>query len=174
MPASEELSCIRAKPLPLMCCLPTSSSMSPSCQAAFSAAKPSVAAVLPPSTSPTPQVFLQLLPQLLQMHVHPLAPAAVQDAQPRLQNGSSSGWTTSGGEEAALCLPRSELLFRQRWRNGLVRAALEKLGEAEDVILGTVLPMDSSHGKVSAGQSIRHCRCMLGECMGGGGWGWGP
>ncbi|XP_059558458.1 acetylcholine receptor subunit gamma [Myotis daubentonii] len=73
------------------------------------------------------KVFLRLLPQLLRMHVRPLATAAVQDAQSRLQNGSSSGWSTSGGEEAALCLPRSELLFRQRWRNGLVRAALEKL-----------------------------------------------
>ncbi|KAK1336746.1 hypothetical protein QTO34_002781 [Cnephaeus nilssonii] len=72
-------------------------------------------------------VFLRLLPQLLRMHVRPLAPAAVQDARPRLQNGSSSGWSISGGEEAALCLPRSELLFRQRQRNGLVRAALEKL-----------------------------------------------
>ncbi|EPQ18109.1 Acetylcholine receptor subunit gamma [Myotis brandtii] len=72
-------------------------------------------------------VFLRLLPQLLRMHVRPLATAAVQDARPRLHNGSSSGWSTSGGEEAALCLPRSELLFRQRRRNGLVRAVLEKL-----------------------------------------------
>lgn len=114
------------------------------------------------------QVFLRLLPQLLRMHVRPLATAAVQDTQPRLQNGSSSGWSTSGGEEAALCLPRSELLFRQRRRNGLVRAALEKLGEAEDVTLGTDLPMDSSHGRLSAGQSTRHCRPVLGECSGGG------
>ncbi|KAM9735998.1 acetylcholine receptor subunit gamma isoform 2-T2 [Dama dama] len=73
------------------------------------------------------KVFLQLLPQLLRMHVRPLAPVAVQDAQPRLQNGSSSGWPITAGEEVALCLPRSELLFRQRQRNGLVRAALEKL-----------------------------------------------
>uniref|UniRef100_A0A671ETQ9 Cholinergic receptor nicotinic gamma subunit n=1 Tax=Rhinolophus ferrumequinum TaxID=59479 RepID=A0A671ETQ9_RHIFE len=73
------------------------------------------------------QVFLRLLPQLLRMHVRPLAPAAVQDARPRLQNGSSTGWPIPGGEEAALCLPRSEVLFRQRQRNGLVRAALEKL-----------------------------------------------
>lgn len=83
------------------------------------------------------------------MHVRPLAPAAGQDVRPRIQNGSSSGWSVSGGEEAALCLPRSELLFRQRQRNGLVRAALEKLGEAEDVTLGTFLPMDSRHGRLS-------------------------
>ncbi|DAA32269.1 acetylcholine receptor subunit gamma precursor [Bos taurus] len=73
------------------------------------------------------KVFLRLLPQLLRMHVRPLAPVAVQDAHPRLQNGSSSGWPITAGEEVALCLPRSELLFRQRQRNGLVRAALEKL-----------------------------------------------
>ncbi|XP_003474640.1 acetylcholine receptor subunit gamma [Cavia porcellus] len=73
------------------------------------------------------KVFLRLLPQLLRMHVRLLAPAAVQDTQPRLQNGSSSGWPVTAGEEAALCLPRSELLFRQRQYNGLVRAALEKL-----------------------------------------------
>ncbi|MBZ3874320.1 Acetylcholine receptor subunit gamma [Sciurus carolinensis] len=72
-------------------------------------------------------VFLQLLPQLLRMHVRPLAPATVQVTRPRLQNGSSSGWSLTTGEEVALCLPRSELLFRQRQRNGLVRAALEKL-----------------------------------------------
>uniref|UniRef100_G1U1B7 Cholinergic receptor nicotinic gamma subunit n=1 Tax=Oryctolagus cuniculus TaxID=9986 RepID=G1U1B7_RABIT len=77
---------------------------------------------------PTPlQVFLRLLPQLLRMHVRPPAPAARQDARPRLQNGSSSGWSLTAGEEVALCLPRTELLFRQRQRNGLVRAALEKL-----------------------------------------------
>lgn len=79
-------------------------------------------------------MFLQLLPQLLRMHVRPLAPVAVQDARPQLQNGSSSGWPITAGEEVALCLPRSELLFRQRQRNGLVRAALEKLGEAGDVM----------------------------------------
>ncbi|KAM9085884.1 acetylcholine receptor subunit gamma isoform 1-T1 [Megaptera novaeangliae] len=73
------------------------------------------------------KVFLRLLPQLLRMHVRPLAPAAVQDARPRLQNGSSTGWSITAGEEVALCLPRSELLFRQHQRNGLVRAALEKL-----------------------------------------------
>lgn len=83
----------------------------------------------PPRTSPL-QVFLRLLPQLLRMHLRPLAPAAVQDARPRLQNGSSTGWSITSGEAAALCLPRSEVLFRQRQRNGLVRAALEKLGEA--------------------------------------------
>uniref|UniRef100_A0A8D2D6Q0 Cholinergic receptor nicotinic gamma subunit n=1 Tax=Sciurus vulgaris TaxID=55149 RepID=A0A8D2D6Q0_SCIVU len=73
------------------------------------------------------KVFLQLLPQLLRMHVRPLAPATVQVTRPRLQNGSSSGWSLTTGEEVALCLPRSELLFQQRQRNGLVRAALEKL-----------------------------------------------
>uniref|UniRef100_A0A5F5PEY8 Cholinergic receptor nicotinic gamma subunit n=1 Tax=Equus caballus TaxID=9796 RepID=A0A5F5PEY8_HORSE len=73
------------------------------------------------------KVFLQLLPQLLRMHVRPLAPAAMQHAWPRLQNGPSSPWPITAGEEGALCLPRSELLFRQRQRNGLVRAALEKL-----------------------------------------------
>ncbi|XP_066201550.1 acetylcholine receptor subunit gamma [Saccopteryx leptura] len=66
------------------------------------------------------KVFLRLLPQLLRMHVRPPVPVAVQ-------HGNSSGCLISGGEEAALCLPRSELLFRQRQRNGLVRAALEKL-----------------------------------------------
>lgn len=82
-----------------------------------------------PRTSPL-QVFLRLLPQLLRMHIRPLAPVAVQDARPRLQNGSSLGWSIAAGEEVALRLPRSELLFRQWQRNGLVRAALEKLGEA--------------------------------------------
>ncbi|KAB1278911.1 Acetylcholine receptor subunit gamma [Camelus dromedarius] len=87
---------------------------------------PGLLATKPPTTSPL-QVFLRLLPQLLQMQVRPLAPAAVQDARSRLQNGSSLGWSITAGEEVALCLPRSELLFRQRQRNGLVRAALEKL-----------------------------------------------
>ncbi|XP_017922721.1 PREDICTED: acetylcholine receptor subunit gamma isoform X3 [Capra hircus] len=73
------------------------------------------------------KVFLRLLPQLLRMHVRPLAPVAVQDARPWLQNGSSSGRPITAGEEVALCLPRSELLFRQHQHNGLVRAALEKL-----------------------------------------------
>ncbi|XP_060223860.1 acetylcholine receptor subunit gamma isoform X2 [Meriones unguiculatus] len=73
------------------------------------------------------KVFLRLLPQLLRMHVRPLAPAAVQDARlQRLQNGSSS-WPIMPQEEGGLCLPRSELLFRQRQRNGLVQAVLEKL-----------------------------------------------
>uniref|UniRef100_G3TCS1 Acetylcholine receptor subunit gamma n=1 Tax=Loxodonta africana TaxID=9785 RepID=G3TCS1_LOXAF len=70
-------------------------------------------------------VFLRLLPQLLRMHVRPLAPA-VQDARPRLRNGFS-GWSVTAGEEVALYLPHSELLFQQRQRNGLVRAVLEKL-----------------------------------------------
>lgn len=86
--------------------------------------------VKPPRPSPL-QVFLRLLPQLLRMHIRPLAPAAVQDTRPRLQNGSSTGWSITSRDEAAFCLPRSEVLFRQRQRNGLVRAALEKLGEAE-------------------------------------------
>ncbi|XP_057359411.1 acetylcholine receptor subunit gamma isoform X6 [Manis pentadactyla] len=73
------------------------------------------------------KVFLRLLPQLLRMHIRPLAPVAMQDARPRLQNGSSLGWSVAAGEEVALRLPRSELLFRQWQRNGLVRAALEKL-----------------------------------------------
>uniref|UniRef100_A0A8C0TT68 Cholinergic receptor nicotinic gamma subunit n=2 Tax=Canis lupus familiaris TaxID=9615 RepID=A0A8C0TT68_CANLF len=73
------------------------------------------------------KVFLRLLPQLLRMHVRPPAPAAVRDTRRQLQNGSSLGWPITAGEDIALCLPRSELLFRQRQRNGLVRAALEKL-----------------------------------------------
>lgn len=80
------------------------------------------------------QVFLRLLPQLLRMHVRPLAPVAVQDARPWLQNGSSSGCPITAGEEVALCLPRSELLFQQHQHNGLVRAALEKLGKAGGVM----------------------------------------
>lgn len=68
------------------------------------------------------------------MHVRPLAPVAVQDARPWLQNGSSSGCPITAGEEVALCLPRSELLFRQHQHNGLVRAALEKLGKAGGVM----------------------------------------
>ena len=107
-------------------------------------------------TSPL-QVFLRLLPQLLRMHVRPLAPAAVQDARPRLQNGSSTGWSITAGEEVALCLPRSELLFRQHQRNGLVRAALEKLGEAGGVTLGTLLPKDFRQ-EGSVGQGARHSR----------------
>ncbi|XP_007462823.1 PREDICTED: acetylcholine receptor subunit gamma isoform X2 [Lipotes vexillifer] len=73
------------------------------------------------------KVLLRLLPQLLRMHVRPLTPAAVQDTRPRLQNGSSTRWSITAGEEVALRLPRSELLFRQHQSNGLVRAALEKL-----------------------------------------------
>lgn len=86
-----------------------------------------------PTTTTPLQVFLRLLPQLLRMHVRPLAPAAVQGARLRLQNGSSSGWPITTREEGDLCLPRSELLFRQRQRNGLVQAVLEKLGEAQGV-----------------------------------------
>ncbi|XP_052049325.1 acetylcholine receptor subunit gamma isoform X2 [Apodemus sylvaticus] len=79
------------------------------------------------------KVFLRLLPQLLRMHVRPLAPAAAQDARLRLQNGSSSGWPIMTREEGDLCLPRSELLFRQRQRNGLVQAVLEKLENGPDI-----------------------------------------
>lgn len=105
--------------------MPFCSEAQPSCQTPRSAG---CKATSPPA-SPL-QVFLRLLPQLLRMHVRPLAPAAVQDPRPRLWNGSSSGWSIPAREEVALCLPRSELLFRQHQRNGLVRAALEKLGEA--------------------------------------------
>lgn len=110
-----------------------------------------------PGTSP-PQVFLRLLPQLLRMHIRPLAPAAVQKARPQLQNGSFAGRPLTGGEEVARRLPRSELLFRQRQRHGLVRAALEKLGEVEGVALGTFLPMDSRCGGLPVSQSTRHHR----------------
>ncbi|XP_012356431.2 acetylcholine receptor subunit gamma isoform X2 [Nomascus leucogenys] len=78
------------------------------------------------------KVFLRLLPQLLRMHVRPLAPVAVQDTQSRLQNGSS-GWLITTGEEVALCLPRSELLFQQWQRQGLVAAALEKLEKGPEL-----------------------------------------
>ncbi|PNI70328.1 CHRNG isoform 2 [Pan troglodytes] len=78
------------------------------------------------------KVFLRLLPQLLRMHVRPLAPATVQDTQSRLQNGSS-GWSITTGEEVALCLPRSELLFQQWQRQGLVAAALEKLEKGPEL-----------------------------------------
>ncbi|XP_004389547.1 acetylcholine receptor subunit gamma isoform X2 [Trichechus manatus latirostris] len=78
------------------------------------------------------KVFLRLLPQLLRMHVRPLAPAAVRDTRPCLQNGFS-GWSVTAGEEVALYLPHSELLFRQRQRNGLVRAALEKLEKGPEL-----------------------------------------
>lgn len=139
--------------------------MSLLCHRSTSALKPGLDAK-PPRTSPL-QVFLRLLPQLLRMHVRPPAPAAVQDARPRPQNASSAGWSVSGGEEAAGCLPRSELLFQQWQRNGLVRAALEKLGEAEGVTPGTPLPMDSW-------QSTRHHRIVLGECTGWGERGWSP
>uniref|UniRef100_A0A2I3LXE0 Cholinergic receptor nicotinic gamma subunit n=1 Tax=Papio anubis TaxID=9555 RepID=A0A2I3LXE0_PAPAN len=77
------------------------------------------------------KVFLRLLPQLLRMHVRPLAPAAVRDTQPRLQNGSS-GWSITTGE-VALCLPRSELLFQQWQQQGLVAAALEKLEKGPEL-----------------------------------------
>ncbi|XP_006893533.1 PREDICTED: acetylcholine receptor subunit gamma [Elephantulus edwardii] len=74
------------------------------------------------------KVFLRLLPQLLRMHVRPPAPGAAREPRPRprLQNGCS-GWPVRAREQAALGLPHSELLFQQSRRNGLVRAALEKL-----------------------------------------------
>ncbi|XP_004674823.1 PREDICTED: acetylcholine receptor subunit gamma [Condylura cristata] len=71
------------------------------------------------------KVFLRLLPQLLRMHMRPPAPVPVQDARPQLQGGS--GQAVTAGTDLAFRLPRSELLFQQRQRNGLVRAALEKL-----------------------------------------------
>ncbi|XP_012289470.1 acetylcholine receptor subunit gamma [Aotus nancymaae] len=78
------------------------------------------------------KVFLRLLPQLLRMHVRPLALAAVQNTQPRLQNGSS-GWSVTTGEEVALCLPRSELLFQQWQRQGRVAAVLQKLEKGPEL-----------------------------------------
>uniref|UniRef100_F7BIV8 Cholinergic receptor nicotinic gamma subunit n=1 Tax=Callithrix jacchus TaxID=9483 RepID=F7BIV8_CALJA len=78
------------------------------------------------------KVFLRLLPQLLRMHIRPLAPAAVQNTQPRLQNGSS-GWSVTTGEEMALCLPRSEVLFQQWQRQGRVAAALQKLEKGPEL-----------------------------------------
>lgn len=107
-------------------------------------------------------MFLRLLPQLLRMHVRPLAPVAVQDTGRQLQNGSASGWSLTAGEDVALCLPRSELLFRQWQRNGLVRAALEKLGEAvwggggDDT--GDTPPRDSRRGGLAVHQSTRPSR----------------
>nr|XP_010345501.2 acetylcholine receptor subunit gamma isoform X2 [Saimiri boliviensis boliviensis] len=78
------------------------------------------------------KVFLRLLPQLLRMHVRPLAPAAVRDTRSRLQNGSS-GWSVTNEEEVALCLPRSELLFQQWQRQGRVAAALQKLDKGSEL-----------------------------------------
>uniref|UniRef100_A0A2K5P980 Cholinergic receptor nicotinic gamma subunit n=1 Tax=Cebus imitator TaxID=2715852 RepID=A0A2K5P980_CEBIM len=78
------------------------------------------------------KVFLRLLPQLLRMHVRPLALEAVQDTRPRLQNGSM-GWSVTTGEEVALCLPRSELLFQQWQRQGRVAAALQKLEKGPEL-----------------------------------------
>jgi hypothetical protein len=112
------------------------------------------------------QVFLWLLPQLLRMHIRPLAPAAVQDTQPRLQNGFSSGWSIPTGEEGGLCLPRSELLFRQRRRDGLVRAALEKLGEAQSCPWGHYccrLKMGRQAQPMSSGQMSKLGREGLGS-----------
>lgn len=114
------------------------------------------------------QVFLRLLPQLLRMHVRPLAPGAVLDTRPRLQNGSSTGWPSTGGAEAALCLPRSEVLFRQWQRNGLVRAALEKLGEAERVTLGT-LPHGPQMGRTAYWPTHQAPWMSVGQASGLGG-----
>lgn len=103
-------------------------------------------------------MFLRLLPQLLRMHVRPLAPAAVHGARLPLQNGSSSEWPVTTREEGGLYLPRSELLFRQRHRNGLMKAALEKLGEGQGAPLGTVLSSKcrwSWTWQISAGQVFK-------------------
>lgn len=62
------------------------------------------------------------------MHVRPPR-VPVRDPQPR--GVSSMGSSDTTVEEGILQLPRSELLFRQRQRNGLLRAALEKLGKEE-------------------------------------------
>ncbi|XP_054978803.1 acetylcholine receptor subunit gamma [Sorex araneus] len=72
------------------------------------------------------KVFLRVLPQLLRMHVRPpRAPVPVRDPWPR-------GGSVTAAEEGTLRLPRSELLFRQRPRNGLVRAALERLEQGPE------------------------------------------
>lgn len=118
-------------------------------------------------------MFLRLLPQLLRMHVRPLAPAAVQDARPRLQNGSSTGWPIPRGEEAALCLPRSEVLFQQRQRNGLVRAALEKLGEAE-CDTGDTLPQGLHTGEAACRPKQQALQMSVGKHPDWGEKGWGP
>lgn len=104
--------------------------LSSCCPGPTVAPKLSVAAQAELPRASSLQVFLRLLPQLLRMHVRPMAPVAVQDTRPRLQNGSALGCLLSSGEEAGLGLPRSELLFRQRQQNGLVRAALETLGKS--------------------------------------------
>ncbi|XP_068945236.1 acetylcholine receptor subunit gamma [Petaurus breviceps papuanus] len=74
------------------------------------------------------QVFLYLLPRLLKMHMRPLGPLAPRRLTRYLQNGSSGG-AEFAGEEAAPWMPCTELVFQQRWqRDGLVKAALEKIG----------------------------------------------
>ncbi|KAK2500904.1 hypothetical protein MC885_018116 [Smutsia gigantea] len=109
-------------------------------------------------------VFLRLLPQLLHMHIRPLTPVAVQDTRPRLQNGSSLGWSLTAGEEVALCLPRSELLFRQWQRNGLVRAALEKpekgpeLGQSQELCGSLKQASPAIRACVEACNLIAHAR----------------
>ncbi|XP_056675908.1 acetylcholine receptor subunit gamma isoform X2 [Monodelphis domestica] len=71
------------------------------------------------------KVFLHLLPQLLKMHMRPPAPRRLTR---RLQNGSS-GRPGLNGEGVAPWMPCTELVFQQRWeRDGLVKAALEKIG----------------------------------------------
>ncbi|XP_072496591.1 acetylcholine receptor subunit gamma isoform X2 [Notamacropus eugenii] len=74
------------------------------------------------------RVFLYLLPRLLKMHMRPLGHLAPRRLTRYLQNGSSRG-TEFSGEEAAPWMPCTELVFQQRWqRDGLVKAALEKIG----------------------------------------------
>ncbi|XP_049625274.1 acetylcholine receptor subunit gamma-like [Suncus etruscus] len=76
------------------------------------------------------KVFLRVLPKLLRMHVRPpRVPVMVRDPQPR--EVSSMGSSDTAVEEGTLQLPRSELLFRQQQRNGLLRAALERLEQGQ-------------------------------------------
>ncbi|XP_020861481.1 acetylcholine receptor subunit gamma [Phascolarctos cinereus] len=77
---------------------------------------------------PKGKVFLYLLPGLLKMHMRPFGPPAPRRLPRYLQNGSSGG-SEFAGEEAAPWMPCTELVFQQRWqRDGLVKAALEKIG----------------------------------------------
>uniref|UniRef100_G3WIB9 Acetylcholine receptor subunit gamma n=1 Tax=Sarcophilus harrisii TaxID=9305 RepID=G3WIB9_SARHA len=74
------------------------------------------------------KVFLYLLPRLLKMHMRPSGSLAPRRLTRYLQNGSSGG-PELAREEAAPWMPCSELAFQQRWqRDGLVKAALEKIG----------------------------------------------
>ncbi|XP_028918519.1 acetylcholine receptor subunit gamma [Ornithorhynchus anatinus] len=74
------------------------------------------------------KVFLLLLPRLLRMHVRPLAPLVPHDLPPPPRTTSPERAEVSG-DEAALWMPRSELVFqRRKERDGLVKAALERIG----------------------------------------------